>query len=825
MSDYDSKILIGAIERPQVDVRDILKEAKKTLDAKNARFRPKGWNDKSVVHVANWIIEEEDNSSLGLVILKPELAERVFYDPDNPSRVDCFVGKIAKIGRIKEEEMKGIFLFSWEGIPGNDNEGLIKYIKHYLGIDLENSIIIDKDPIVRTKEVYTGYLFSWDDVPGIDKERLIEFLTEKFGIDWVKTAKIEKIDNGKTIRISFGDNFLYLKLNHEKTKVKLTIDDGRNEEFIVKLQNDKQNIYYTGKKHISLKLNDKETEVSIEIDGIKQDKLFVEKENSKLKIYRRNKSNVDMLMELKKNISENDIKNPRICFHGVCDLENNDLESGTEFCNFIKLLVTRQNEILKERNLWKNQFNYLKKIKDNEKDKFFELAFCDDSPLIKEDIKVKDKNRRQWTELKKFIEKQLSGLIKKTEFSYLKNKTTDEKVKELFLNATEKTYQHYDKLYKDYENYIPDAKKETYEIVVPVLAFGQFVGVLNFHRDYIFTKKEEEVAKTFAARLAATYLQWQNLLFWNFQQVSQTISADNNFELIASEITKGIKTILQYGLNEEEIFPLLYVAKRPIDYTEKIMDEDFKLMWEFKSRQKPNDDIELKLWEEENKLGKIPIRAGGMGSAVINKWKSKMQTKTYHEAKNRFVVCPYVDNLNSDCRSISAHYNGIITTGCILLTFENKVNGLLYLHCKKRHYFTEAELYALNTLGVQAAVAIHNIKSTGESYESLYGTKILELIVNKYLFSWEKIIGDDSEILKEFLKKNYDVDWVENAKTDKTDDGKTIGLSFKNNFLSLSLNTENTEANLKIDDGRTDSFIVKEENDELNIYRYNTRGN
>lgn len=38
------------------------------------------------------------------------------------------------------------------------------------------------------------------------------------------------------------------------------------------------------------------------------------------------------------------------------------------------------------------------------------------------------------------------------------------------------------------------------------------------------------------------------------------------------------------------------------------------------------------------------------------------------------------------------------------------------------------------------------------------------------------------------------------------------------NFLSLTLNNEKTNVNLEIDDGRTDKFIVKTENGELNIY-------
>ena len=87
------------------------------------------------------------------------------------------------------------------------------------------------------------YLFSWDEVPGNDSGRLIEFLKQNFGIDWIKTAKIEKIDDTKTIRVSTEKNSISLRLNDEKTKINLKIDDGRTDEFVVKKENDKLNIY------------------------------------------------------------------------------------------------------------------------------------------------------------------------------------------------------------------------------------------------------------------------------------------------------------------------------------------------------------------------------------------------------------------------------------------------------------------------------------------------------------------------------------------------------------------------------------------------------
>ncbi len=87
------------------------------------------------------------------------------------------------------------------------------------------------------------YLFSWDKIPGRDNVILIEFLKQNFGIDWIKTAKIEKIEDGRTIKVSTEKNSLLLRLNDEKTKVSLKIDDVRTDKFIAKTENSKLNIY------------------------------------------------------------------------------------------------------------------------------------------------------------------------------------------------------------------------------------------------------------------------------------------------------------------------------------------------------------------------------------------------------------------------------------------------------------------------------------------------------------------------------------------------------------------------------------------------------
>jgi hypothetical protein len=89
----------------------------------------------------------------------------------------------------------------------------------------------------------TTYLFNWDEVPGNDSERLKEFLKQEFDIGWVKTAKIKKIRDGKTIEISTEKNYLSLERNNEKTKVILAIDDCRITKFIIMKEKGKLNIY------------------------------------------------------------------------------------------------------------------------------------------------------------------------------------------------------------------------------------------------------------------------------------------------------------------------------------------------------------------------------------------------------------------------------------------------------------------------------------------------------------------------------------------------------------------------------------------------------
>jgi len=119
-----------------------------------------------------------------------------------------------------------------------------------------------------------GYLFSWNNIPGNDNERLIELLIQKLRANWVKTAKIEKINNGNTIKISSENNSLFLKLNYGIDREFLTINDTRADEFVVMAENDERGVY------LASRLNDAANNYTAAVDALEsvRHRLLLEKE-------------------------------------------------------------------------------------------------------------------------------------------------------------------------------------------------------------------------------------------------------------------------------------------------------------------------------------------------------------------------------------------------------------------------------------------------------------------------------------------------------------------------------------------------------------------
>jgi hypothetical protein len=97
--------------------------------------------------------------------------------------------------------------------------------------------------------------------------------------------------------------------------------------------------------------------------------------------------------------------------------------------------------------------------------------------------------------------------------------------------------------------------------------------------------------------------------------------------------------------------------------------------------------------------------------------------------------------------------------------------------------------------------------------ELVFGKK---LYARPYLFNWD-IQSKDYKKIKNFLKHNFDIG-IKKDDIEKTDDDMTIQISYENHSISLELNEEKTEVNLKIDDVRTVKLIVITEHDQLKVY-------
>jgi len=132
------------------------------------------------------------------------------------------------------------------------------YIKKMQGMDgygeeIKQKIILDYLPAPRLsdwvnvalndKQEKTDILFSWNEIPGKENNHLKDILFHNYSIDWVKNenVKITKIDNGKIIKIFNNRTHISLELND---KNELILIDGRRKiKFNVRMENNGLNIY------------------------------------------------------------------------------------------------------------------------------------------------------------------------------------------------------------------------------------------------------------------------------------------------------------------------------------------------------------------------------------------------------------------------------------------------------------------------------------------------------------------------------------------------------------------------------------------------------
>jgi len=98
---------------------------------------------------------------------------------------------------------------------------------------------------------FSRYLFSWDNVPGNNNERLLRYLTDDHKIDWTEGTEIRKSDDNKTIRIVKDEHSVEVMIDEKEEKATLKISEGEIRDLNVKKEKGELNIYLSGDVDIS----------------------------------------------------------------------------------------------------------------------------------------------------------------------------------------------------------------------------------------------------------------------------------------------------------------------------------------------------------------------------------------------------------------------------------------------------------------------------------------------------------------------------------------------------------------------------------------------
>lgn len=107
---------------------------------------------------------------------------------------------------------------------------------------LNDIVICEKENLLDNTKLKSLYLFSWDSVPGSDNEKLIKFLEDDFDIDWAKDSEISKPED-RIISISKDENSAVIMIDEEEEKATLKMSDDRTCDLKVKNEDGKLNIY------------------------------------------------------------------------------------------------------------------------------------------------------------------------------------------------------------------------------------------------------------------------------------------------------------------------------------------------------------------------------------------------------------------------------------------------------------------------------------------------------------------------------------------------------------------------------------------------------
>lgn len=191
--------------------------------------------------------------------LLPDIIEKASLKSEKDERdlTDCFIEELRRIipdlgdelskefpkGKVKSLPSRWILFTA----PNTTTSGYNKNLMHDYE-RLEKQLKSDPDQIGGLKlleefPIVREPIFSWNEVPGNDTAQFIEFLIQNFGVTWAREAEVEKSDDDKTISVSAENNSISISINSDEKKASLTINNKITDEFVLKKEDGKLNVY------------------------------------------------------------------------------------------------------------------------------------------------------------------------------------------------------------------------------------------------------------------------------------------------------------------------------------------------------------------------------------------------------------------------------------------------------------------------------------------------------------------------------------------------------------------------------------------------------
>ena len=210
-------------------------------------------------HILRRILDIEDLIFVGLVLMTATFSALFLYigymmnklkpksiiEELSGIDVKSFVDKVSK--RYRRDKSGGCPRV----VPEDEDQvlPLVDITKRAIRVD---DLATARDGVSKLMEIVCGkaYLFSWDNVPGTDNERLLGFLRDDLDIGWAENAEIRKSDDGKTICIFKDENSAEIMIVEKKEKATLKISDGKTHDLKVKKENCELNIYRNSRQGI-----------------------------------------------------------------------------------------------------------------------------------------------------------------------------------------------------------------------------------------------------------------------------------------------------------------------------------------------------------------------------------------------------------------------------------------------------------------------------------------------------------------------------------------------------------------------------------------------